>query len=114
MKKIFAACAIASLVAGCSISYSDGYRVGHLQKYTNKGFVFKVYEGELATDGIKSSAIDRRMSSTWEFNVLSEEVNKQLATIGEKKVKLYYKEWIIKNPFTMTTPYEVTKIEVLN
>lgn len=104
--------ALALPLAGCSISYSDGYRVGHVQKLSTKGFVFKVVEGEMATEGIKAQQIDGRISSVWTFNVLDAEVQKQLVDAADKRVKIHYKEWIYPNPFTMSTAYEATKIEI--
>lgn len=41
MKKLIALAIAASLMAGCSIQYSDGVRVGVVQKVSTKGFFGK-------------------------------------------------------------------------
>lgn len=112
MKKVISSAILSCSLLGCSASYSDGYRVGYLQKLSKKGFIIKVVEGEMATDGIKSNQIDGRISSTWVFNVLDTNIEKQLANAGNKKVKIYYKEWMWANPITMSSPYEVIKVDI--
>ena len=37
-------------------TYSKGYRAGLLQKFSEKGIVFKTYEGEMILSSVQSNA----------------------------------------------------------
>ena len=75
MKK-FAALGIALLLAGCG-EYSDGVRIGTIQKFSYKGLVAKTWEGEMLLGGLKrkTSTDSNGNSSTsmvaniWAFTV---------------------------------------------
>jgi hypothetical protein len=104
MKKFLVASLLALSLTGCSTSYSDGYRVGTLQKFTKKGWVFRSYEGELALAGSGYNV--------WSFSVLDEKVVQKLSQYpADKPIKLQYKQWLIHNPLTMTNDYEITAVE---
>ncbi|HEX2583558.1 MAG TPA: hypothetical protein VHL14_00380 [Steroidobacteraceae bacterium] len=68
-------------------SYSEGDRVGILQKVSKKGWICKTDEGELALYVVGGVA-----PQIWEFTVRDDEVMKQLeAHLGER-VRLHYSE----------------------
>ncbi len=68
-------------------SYSEGERVGVLQKFSRKGWVCKTYEGELALYVVGGIA-----PQIWDFTVRDPAVAIQLnAFIGER-VRLHYAE----------------------
>jgi hypothetical protein len=70
-------------------SYSDGDRVGYLQKFSRKGWLCKTYEGELALTTVPGVA-----PVIWSFSVqmwdgpVTEKINGLLG----KKVVLHYRE----------------------
>ncbi len=68
-------------------SYSDGERAGYLQRFSNKGWLCKTYEGELAMTTVPGVA-----PVLWEFTVKDEAVAAQLNALAGKRVVLYYKE----------------------
>jgi len=68
-------------------SYSDGERVGILQKISHKGWVCKTNEGELAMYVVGGVA-----PQIWDFTVRDDAIAKQLeAHLGER-VRLHYNE----------------------
>jgi len=68
-------------------SYSEGDRVGILQKVSRKGWICKTDEGELAMYVIGGVA-----PQIWDFTVRRDDVAKQLeAHLGER-VRLHYTE----------------------
>jgi hypothetical protein len=68
-------------------SYSEGERVGVLQKLSHKGWVCKTYEGELALYVVSGVA-----PQIWNFTVRDQKVAKQLNTVLGERVRLHYNE----------------------
>jgi len=69
-------------------SYSEGERAGYLQKFSQKGWVCKSYEGEVAMTTVPGVA-----PVLWEFSVWDEQVAGQLRSFMGKKVVLHYREY---------------------
>jgi hypothetical protein len=68
-------------------SYSEGERVGVLQKFSRKGWICKTYEGELALYVVAGVA-----PQIWYFTVRDAAVARDLnAAVGER-VRLHYAE----------------------
>lgn len=74
----------AALLAAASIGaqaacYSEGVRVGVVQKLSKKGYMNKSWEGELVQDGMRVKASGHGAASTdvWRFSVLDEGVAKK-------------------------------------
>ena len=81
MKKILIATATAiALLATVAQAdcYSEGVRVGTLQKFSSKGMVSKSWEGELVMEGekIKGNANGIKGGNVWAFSVLDPAVAK--------------------------------------
>jgi len=68
-------------------SYSEGERVGVLQKLSRKGWVCKTYEGELALYVVSGVA-----PQIWTFTVRDRKVAEQLNTVLGERVRLHYSE----------------------
>jgi len=95
------------LVGGCNDGYSDGVREGDLIKMSTKGFIWKSGEGELKLAEFGPKA------EPWDFSCRDEDLIKQLKAATGEKVKLTYKQWMIK-PAQIDTKYEITAVEVQN
>ena len=67
--------------------YSNGYRSGTLQKFSQKGWISKTYEGELWQSVVANMAPQR-----WEFSVRDKRVVRQLDSLVGKPVRLHYTE----------------------
>lgn len=91
-------------------TYSDGTRAGNLIKVSEKGVVFKTYEGQLNLGGFQQGA-DGVTGNIWNFSVPDKEVYQQLQALQGKQVKLYYKERYKAMPWQGDTEYFVYKAE---
>ena len=67
--------------------YSNGYRSGTLQKFSQKGWISKTYEGELWQSVVANVA-----PQVWSFTVREEKVVHQLDSLVGKPVRLHYTE----------------------
>lgn len=81
MKKTLIALALALAALGSASAgscYSEGVRVGSIQKFSQKGFVNKSWEGELVMEGFKLAAGAKgvRGGDVWAFSVLDANVAK--------------------------------------
>lgn len=70
-----------------TFSYSDGDRIGYVQKFSHKGWVCRTWEGELAMTPVPGS-----IPQIFEFTVPNEGVAQRLAVAEGKKVALHYEE----------------------
>ena len=69
-------------------SFSDGDRVGYLQKFSHKGWLCKSYEGELAMTTVPGVA-----PMIWTFSVWDKTVADRINLLLGKKVVLHYREF---------------------
>jgi len=86
-------------------SYSEGVRTGELIKFSNKGMVFKTYEGELS-QGISGAQI-------FSFSVLDsqEQVIADLKELEGHYVKLTYVERYRTFPWWGDSKYFITEVK---
>ena len=70
-----------------AFSYSDGDRIGYVQKFSRKGWICRTWEGELAMTPVPGSA-----PQMFDFTVRDEAVVKKLKDAEGKRVALHYKE----------------------
>jgi hypothetical protein len=68
-------------------SYSEGERVGILQKLSHKGFVCKTSEGELALYVVAGMS-----PQIWSFTVRDAQVARQLDSMLGERIRLHYTE----------------------
>lgn len=96
------------------VDYSNGKRAGELIKLSEKGVLFKTFEGQLNTGGFSEDGGDIT-SSIWHFSVRrsNQQVLDDLdrAIDGGYRVKLYYKEKYARLFFLGDTKYFVDKVE---
>lgn len=87
-------------------SYSNGVRAGELIKFSNKGVMFKTWEGEIS-QGVSEA-------QRFEFSVQGGEkqVIEDLNNFQGKMVKLHYFERYKTLFWLGDTKYFVTKVEV--
>ena len=83
---------IAALVAAwfwfaLSWSFSTGERAGWVQKFSNKGWLCKTWEGELALVSLPGSTAEK-----FYFTVHDEEAARQITKYIGKRVALHYEE----------------------
>lgn len=86
-------------------TYSQGLRSGELIKFSNKGVIFKTWEGELS-QGISGAQI-------FQFSVLDNDIKviSDLQTLSGQYVKLTYVERYKTFPWWGDSKYFVKKVE---
>ena len=87
------------------VSYSEGVRAGELVKFSNKGVIFKTWEGEIS-QGVSEAQI-------FKFSVEGNEdqVVKDLNRLQGRFVKLTYFERYASFFWLGDTKYFITKVE---
>ena len=95
--------------------YSTGVRAGIVLKVSNKGAIFKTYEGQLDIMNFGAVKSDNQLSQTFEFSIdknkkeLIEDLE-EVALSGER-VRLRYEEKYAVLPWRGDTKYFVTEME---
>ena len=84
---VLALLVIAYFWAALSWSYSSGERAGWVQKFSNKGWVCKTWEGELALVSLPGSSVEK-----FYFTVHDDAVAQQISAVMGKRVSLHYEE----------------------
>ena len=73
--------------------YSDGTRVGTLQKFSRKGNIFKTYEGELLQEGFANQRNGQFSAQYFYFSVSDDKVAAQLEKQQGKYIKVHYTQY---------------------
>lgn len=73
-------------------TYSEGYRAGLLQKFSNKGAIFKTYEGEMILSSVSSTANVALASEKFFFSVPNKNLSIQFDTLQGRDVIVHYIE----------------------
>ncbi|MDP2007663.1 MAG: hypothetical protein Q8K45_18480 [Rubrivivax sp.] len=73
--------------AALSWSYSSGERAGWVQKLSNKGWLCKTWEGELALVSLPGTTPEK-----FQFTIWNDEVAAQVTRAMGKRVSLHYEE----------------------
>jgi hypothetical protein len=68
-------------------SYAEGERAGYLQKFSEKGWICKTYEGEIAMTTVPGVA-----PVIWTFTVWDDTTAAQFHGLMGKKVVVHYRE----------------------
>ena len=90
-------------------SYSSGERAGWIQKLSDKGWVCKTWEGELALVSMPGSATVEKFL----FTVSNEQVAAELVKAMGKRVTLHYEEKVgLPTSCFGDTRHFVTKVSV--
>ncbi len=91
-------------------SYSAGERAGWVQKLSNKGWLCKTWEGEMAMVSMPGTTAEKFYFTVWDDEV-AEQINKVMG----KRVALHYEEKVgIPTSCFGDTRYYVTKVSVVD
>lgn len=113
---LFLILGFAAYIFICGRTYSDGFRTGVAIKISQKGFLFKTYEGELNLGGISQGDGTIMTKNIWTFSVQKNDtaVYNTIARNEGKQIRLHYKE-VVKNFFWQSeTAYFVNTVEVVH
>ena len=119
LRKLFWAGFISGLLIGggylifANMNYSVGSRAGELIKISEKGVVFKTYEGQVSLGGLTmtNKGDDANIGNVWDFSVTDQEVFERMDKLRGKKVILTYKEKYRSLPWRGDTKYLVTDVQ---
>jgi hypothetical protein len=73
-------------------TYSEGYRAGLLQKFSNKGTFIKTYEGEMILSSVASTRDIALASEKFLFTVTNKSLIRQFDTLQGENVIIHYKQ----------------------
>lgn len=89
-----------------SYSYSDGERVGYVQKLSRKGWLCKTWEGELQLSNIPGSA-----PILFQFSVRSDSLARAIQEMAGRQVAIYYEQHVaVPSDCFGETEYFVTAV----
>ncbi len=117
VKKLFIAAFVLAILAGigyylfASMTYSDGSRTGQLIKISEKGYVFKTFEGSLSLGGISVEADKTNIGSIWEFSVTDDAVFQKMLSLRGQKVVVQYEEKYRVIPWKGDTKYLISGVD---
>ncbi|MEL6132471.1 MAG: hypothetical protein AAFR59_03805, partial [Bacteroidota bacterium] len=76
-------------------TYSEGFRVGQVIKFSKKGKLLKTYEGEMNLGGVRTNADGDLDANIWQFSIYGgdNELREEVERAAERgyRVKLMYK-----------------------
>lgn len=96
-------------------TYSDGYRVGQIVKFSKKGVIFKTYEGNLNVGGFAKDDDGDISPNVWAFSVYRDD-SAIIRAIDDAMdqgyaVKLHYKERFYQFDWRGDTKYFIYQVE---
>ena len=126
-KKSFVAVCIVlvatSVMAGGLGTYSQGYRMGQLTKFSVKGLVFKSGEGQLLmgsestplviTNRDNDGNTTRKIVNPWYFSASDKKMQKKIDQNLGEYVVLKYHQSRVKSP-KVSTPYEIVSVDSIS
>lgn len=93
-------------------TYSKGYRAGLLQKISEKGMLFKTYEGEMVLSSVESNSNVAIASEKFIFSVSDDAVAKTMEQIQGNHVVVHYMEKSGILPWRGDSRYIVDSVRV--
>lgn len=89
-----------------SYDYSEGERAGYVQKFSNKGWICKTWEGELAMVNLPGA-----MPEIFRFSVRDDAVAEEINASMGQRVTLHYEQHIgVPTSCFGETDYYVTEV----
>ncbi len=98
-------------------TYSTGDRAGKVMKISEKGMIFKTYEGQINMEGFGAVRSENIFSQTFEFSVEGDRNDiietLQKAMSDGKRVNIHYIERYWKIPWRGDSKYFVREAKIL-
>ena len=93
-------------------TYSEGYRAGLLQKFSNKGTFFKTYEGEMILSSVATTRDIAIASEKFNFTVTNKSLVRQFDTLQGNVVIVHYKQKIAPVFWRGDSQYLVDSVQI--
>jgi hypothetical protein len=112
MKKIICSILLACTLSACS--YSEGERTGTIVKFSQKGVLFKTWEGELAT--LAMARAGTAFSNSFAFTVKDDGVVQRIRMAMRKsdKITITYEQQFFMLPWEGDTTYIIKDVNVVS
>lgn len=95
-------------------TYSEGYRAGLLQKFSNKGTIFKTYEGEMILSSVASTRDIAIASEKFQFTLINKDLVRQFDTLQGENVIVHYRQMNSAVFWRGDSKYLVDSVKVKN
>ena len=95
-----------------AFTYSNGNRFGLLQKFSQRGTLFKTYEGEMVLSSVRSNQNVPLASEKFFFSVRNKSVAQQLMNMQGQYVTVHYKEKNGTLPWQGDSKYIVDSVKI--
>lgn len=95
-------------------TYSEGYRAGLLQKFSNKGTFFKTYEGEMILSSVASTRDIAIASEKFQFTLINKDLVRQFDTLQGENVIVHYRQMNSAVFWRGDSKYLVDSVKVKN
>jgi len=92
--------------------YSEGYRAGLLQKFSNRGIIFKTYEGEMILSSVSSNREVAIASEKFLFTVSNKDLVRQFDTLQGEMIIVHYKQMNNSVFWRGDSPYLVDSVKI--
>jgi hypothetical protein len=117
MKKFFRITGLILLILGALFVYyhyfwvfARGVKAGQLNNFSQKGFLFKTYEGRLIQAGFEGKNAGTIQSYEFRFSVTNKRVADTLMANSGKEFDLHYEEYLATVPWRGATIFVVDSI----
>jgi len=97
---------IVALTGGLLEGYSDGYREGYITKVSQRGVVFKTFEGQMQIGTGQQAALQE----PFEFSISDPDMAEFVESYLGEKVRLKYKQWLIMPYWVGSSGYDIVEI----
>lgn len=99
MKKLIIVLMLTASLMSCGANFSNGERAGIVTKLSEKGLVWKSWEGEMLVS-LPIDVAGTTQPEKFRFNVSPEALDQvKAAMASSKRVTLVYKQWFMAPPF---------------
>lgn len=99
---------------GIPIKYSDGERAGTITKFSQKGLIWKTWEGEMVLGGVMGST--NVSANTWQFSVPKDRLDEieaiRKAQVNGDRITLGYIQWVKMAKWKGDTNYMILHTEI--
>ena len=103
--------AMTAVLTSCNIKYSEGSRVGVVQKLSKKGFFCQTYEGEMLVNTTSTAFPEKFKFSVADTVTL---VKVEAALASTKPVQMEYQQLLLRPPCSPDSPYQITDVEYID
>jgi len=112
---------VVSGVAGVYYGYSEGTRTGDIYKFSQKGWIYKSWEGEMYLGGIHNNGNNNLELDKFYFSIPESETRQKQELIDKlndcvdnrRICRIQYTEWAA-HPITVSSGYIVTNVTVVD